>query len=277
MMQKAITKEERGFMEKDIYQEVQYRQLRQAGYGKRRKMSRRRRRRQIIRRFFFLVSVSVLVAATVFLLRALSGYKETAGDAAAGKEGGNSLTGQLAGQDKEQPATQSQKSQRKKTTHPEWTEDYLSISEWARPGEALPEVNNIFVHYTANPGTTAAQNRSYFEKLKDTHETAASAHFIIGMEGEIINCIPVEEMAYAVIGRNFDSISIECCHPDKIGKFTEKTYDSLVELLGWLLEEFDLDTEDILRHYDEGGKKCPLYYVENQEAWEQLKNDVAAR
>ena len=67
--------------------------------------------------------------------------------------------------------------------HPDWTEDFLTVNEYSRPGDPLTEVNNIFVHYTANPGTSAAQNRSYFEQLKDNHERSASAHFIIGYNG----------------------------------------------------------------------------------------------
>lgn len=158
--------------------------------------------------------------------------------------------------------------------HPEWTADYLTVSGYARPGDELKEVKSTFVHYTANPGTSAEQNRSYFENLRITKERAASAHFIIGYEGEIINCIPTSEKAYAVIGRNDDSISIECCYKDESGIFTEETYESLVELLAWLLDAYDLKSEDILRHYDAGGKMCPLYYVEHEDAWEQLKKDV---
>ena len=37
--------------------------------------------------------------------------------------------------------------------HPDWTEDFLTVNEYSRPGDPLTEVNNIFVHYTANPGT----------------------------------------------------------------------------------------------------------------------------
>lgn len=159
-------------------------------------------------------------------------------------------------------------------THPEWTEDFLTISEYSRPGEPLPEVKNIFVHYTANPNTSAAQNRSYFEQLKDTHERGASAHFIIGYDGEILQCVPLDEVAYAVQTRNEDSISIECCFKNKDGSFTQETYDSLIKLLAWLTEAYGLDSEDILRHYDCGGKKCPIYYTENEDAWERLKADV---
>ena len=60
---------------------------------------------------------------------------------------------------------------------------------------------------------------------------------MIGYEGEIVQCIPLNEMAYAVIGENDHSISIECCYLDQDGKFTDATYQSLLKLLGWLMEE----------------------------------------
>jgi len=158
--------------------------------------------------------------------------------------------------------------------HPDWTESFLTPNEYSRPGDALESVTNIFVHYTANPGTSAAQNRSYFEQQKDTHEASVSAHFIIGYEGEIIQCVPLDEIAYAVMTRNYDSISIECCYLAKDGSFTQETYDSLVSLLAWLTDAYDLEADDILRHYDCGGKKCPLYYTDHPGEWEQLKKDV---
>lgn len=158
--------------------------------------------------------------------------------------------------------------------HPDWTEDFLTVNEYSRPGDPLTEVNNIFVHYTANPGTSAAQNRSYFEQLKDNHERSASAHFIIGYNGEILQCVPLDEIAYAVQTRNEDSISIECCYKADNGQFTRETYDSLIRLLRWLIDAYDLQPDDILRHYDCGGKKCPIYYTEHEDAWERLKEDV---
>ncbi len=160
------------------------------------------------------------------------------------------------------------------TEHPVWTEDFLTVNEYSRPGTPITEVKDIFVHYTANPNTDAVNNRSYFEQLKDTHERSASAHFIIGYGGDILQCIPLDEMAYAVKTRNEDSLSIECCYHNEDGSFTQETYDSLVELLAWLVNEYDLTTDNILRHYDCGGKKCPLYYTEHEDAWEQLKMDV---
>lgn len=159
--------------------------------------------------------------------------------------------------------------------HPDWTENFLTPNEYSRPGDPLEKIENIFVHYTANQGTSAAQNRSYFEQQKDVHDRSVSAHFIIGYEGEIIQCIPLDEIAYAVQTRNMDSISIECCFLNADGSFTQETYDSLIGLLAWLAQAYGLEADDILRHYDCGGKKCPLYYTDNPGEWEQLKKDVA--
>lgn len=162
-----------------------------------------------------------------------------------------------------------------RSQRPVMTEDFLTENPYSRPGEKLENVNNIFVHYTANKGTSAAQNRSYFENLGITGETSASAHFIIGYEGEIIQCIPLDEIAYAVAGRNYDSISIECCYQDADGEFTYATYQSLIRLCAWLLGEYQLSPEDMRRHFDEGGKKCPLYFVEQEGAWEQFLKDLS--
>ena len=153
----------------------------------------------------------------------------------------------------------------------------LTPNEYSRPELPLVEVKGIVVHYVANPCSTALENRDYFESLKyqgGNNATSVSSHFVIGLEGEVIQCVPLNEVAYASNKRNSDTISIECCHPDEDGQFTQETYDSLLELLRWLLDVYDLDSEDVLRHYDSNGKMCPLYYVEHEDAWEQLKSEI---
>ena len=157
---------------------------------------------------------------------------------------------------------------------PEFDVDLLTVNEYSRPGFAMNKINGIVIHYTANPGTTAKQNRDYFEGLKDSHQTKASSHFVIGIEGEIIQCIPSREISYASNERNSDTLSIECCHPDETGKFTDKTYNSLVAMCAWLCGEFDIKIDNIIRHYDVTGKNCPKYYVENEREWEKFKQDV---
>lgn len=152
--------------------------------------------------------------------------------------------------------------------------DLLSINEYSRPGTLREETNGIVIHYVANPGSTAKQNRDYFEGLKETKERKASSHFIVGLEGEVVQCIPSNEIAYASNDRNYDTISIEVCHPDESGKFNEKSYESLVKLTAWMANKYHVRNKNIIRHYDVTGKLCPKYYVEHEEAWKQLKEDI---
>lgn len=157
---------------------------------------------------------------------------------------------------------------------PVWSEEFLPINEYSRPGDAMEKVDAIVIHYTANPDTTAEQNRNYFAGLAESGENSVSSHFVIGMDGEIIQCIPCDEISYASNDRNYDTISIECCIPDETGEFTEATYDSLIKLSAWLMGEYRLKKKDILRHYDITGKLCPKYYVEHEDLWEQMKTDI---
>lgn len=155
------------------------------------------------------------------------------------------------------------------------TEDLLTQNPWSRPGTELESIKGVVIHYVGNPGTSAEANRNYFESLQDgTEGIYASAHFIVGLEGEVIQCIPLTEWAYASNSRNVDTVSIEVCHPDETGQFSPVTYDRVVELTAWLCDTFDLTTADVMRHYDVSGKDCPKYYVENEDAWQQLLKDV---
>lgn len=157
---------------------------------------------------------------------------------------------------------------------PEIDVQLLDVNPYSRPGTPTEKITGIVVHYTANPGSTAQNNRDYFNGLKDSHETEASSNFIVGLEGEIIQCVPTWEMAYASNSRNIDTVSIECCHPDATGKFTNETYASLVQLTAWLCVKFDLTEDQVIRHYDVTGKNCPKYFVENEDAWNQFKDNV---
>lgn len=157
---------------------------------------------------------------------------------------------------------------------PELDVELLTVNPYSRPGTALEKVNGIVIHYTANPGATAIANRNYFENLKDTHTTKASSHFVVGLEGEIVQCIPTAEIAYASNDRNSDTISIECCYKNEDGSFEQATYDSVIKLTAWLCAKFGLTSEEVIRHYDVTGKLCPLYYVEHEDAWAQFKKDV---
>ncbi len=167
----------------------------------------------------------------------------------------------------------------RKVSMPDWVEaDFIEPNPYSRPGTEMKRADGIVVHYVANPGTSAKQNLNYFDSLKNQtgdKKISASSHFMIGLEGEILQGIPIYEVAYATSKeKNVDTVSIECCHPDETGKFNEATYDSLVKLTAWLCRNLGLTEKDVIRHYDATGKDCPRYFVAHEDAWKKFLSDV---
>jgi N-acetylmuramoyl-L-alanine amidase len=170
----------------------------------------------------------------------------------------------------------------------------LTVNPFSRPGKKLAAVKGVVVHWVANPGTSALQTRGYFEGLKtqslnNPKAVFASAHFIVGIKGEIVQCLPGDEMAYHVGAKTYTpeaisrfghcpnncTIGIELCHPARGGKFTPDTWASAAELAARLTRFFDLDPlKDIWRHFDVTRKECPKYFVDHPEAFERFRLDA---
>jgi N-acetylmuramoyl-L-alanine amidase len=227
----------------------------------------RRRRNRII-----LLLTTAVLTLTILVCIGLITYRIIRGNPISSQGLLHDLTDDLFGNNREGIAT----IDKKLYNGVEIQGKFLTPNEHSRPQTPLKDINSIVVHYTANPGTTAVNNRNYFEGLSVKHTTYASSHYIIGLEGEVIQCIPLNEISFASNNRNKDSVSIECCHPDETGKFNKETYNSLVALTAALCIEFNLGEKDIIRHYDITEKLCPLYYVENEEEWYRFRREVMA-
>ena len=162
--------------------------------------------------------------------------------------------------------------------------NYLTVNQYSRPKIAIKAVKGVVIHWVANPNSSAQANRNYFEGLKVGKKnnnggmTYASAHYIVGLDGEIIACIPENEMAYHASSANGTHLGIEVCHKDWEGQFTTPTYEALIELVADICKRYKLNPlTDIIRHYDVTGKNCPKYYVSHNEEWIRLKNDINKR
>lgn len=157
----------------------------------------------------------------------------------------------------------------------------LTINQYSRPGTAIGTIKKITIHWVGNAGSKAINNRNYFESLKEGKKNAygnyiyASSHYIVGLEGEIIQCVPENEVAYHGNSHNSFAIGIECCHPDWGGKFAEDTCKSLIELCADICRRYKLKPAEALeRHYDITGKDCPHYYISHTDAWNKFIKDV---
>lgn len=161
------------------------------------------------------------------------------------------------------------------------TDKLLDINPYSRPankyldpGVKREKITTIVIHYVANPGTSAINNRNYFNNIPKNEKIYAGAHYIVGLSGEIIRCIPDNEIAYHAGNKevNACSIGIEVCHPDKTGKFNYQTYLSLLKLVSWLCDKYDITYDNVIRHYDVTGKACPIYYINYPSEWKKFKD-----
>ena len=172
----------------------------------------------------------------------------------------------------------------------------LTPNKWSRPQLRIKEVLAIVMHWTANPKANAEQNRNYFESRKNGKDGYGSAHYVIGQDGTVIQCIPTNEVAYhcgssqkdptsnkyytdyarekfkhyaenwQTNSPNFCTIGIELCPTDYEGHYTDATIDSAIVLCGQLCKQFNLQAEDITTHHAiVGWKDCPRLWVKHPE------------
>jgi len=141
----------------------------------------------------------------------------------------------------------------------------------------LLKPEGVVIHWVGNAGSTAINNRNYFERGSDGRKV--SYHYIVGLDGEIIQCVPENERAaHAGATANIKYIGIGVCHPKMDGIFADVTYESLVWLVADICERYGLNVNGkVLRHYDITKKICPLRFVRFPSEWEKFKEDVSLR
>ena len=153
---------------------------------------------------------------------------------------------------------------------PAMIKKWHDISKWHRPGTKRKKTTKIVYHYTGQAEVSALNTWKYF----NNHNVYASAHFIVGLEGEIYYAVPVDEVAYTSNSANSYSIGIECATTGSDDHYTDKQYKAMVQLGAYLCDLYGLDPKtDIIRHYDVTEKVCPRYFVKNSSKWTQFKND----
>ena len=185
------------------------------------------------------------------------------------------------------------------------TENLLTINDYSRPGRKMRIILGVVLHWTANPGVSAESNRDFFESRKTGTLGAGSAHYIIGLNGETIRCIPEDEMAYhcgssqadpvskliytdlarelfgefaknpKALSPNQVTIGIELCPIDSRGNFNPSTIDSAVDLVSDIAKRYSLSRERIVTHNQVvGWKDCPRLWVNHPEYFEAFKDKV---
>ena len=183
---------------------------------------------------------------------------------------------------------------------------FLTPNEYSRPGIKLSELLGVVMHWTANPSANARQNRDFFESRKTGMGGYGSAHYIIGQDGGIVQCVPESEVAYhcgssktdpasgkiytdyarAKFGiyagasktktPNFCTVGVELCPTDLEGNFSQATISAAVELCADICKRGGLTAADITTHHNVvGWKDCPRLWTAKPELLEAFKASVA--
>ena len=158
-------------------------------------------------------------------------------------------------------------------------------NRWSRSGQ---DVEYIVLHYVGAVSTAKA-NAVY---LNRDANLGWSAHFFTD-ETSIWQSVPLGESAghcgvdYSGGTAPFwgkcrckNSIGIEmCCKKDAAGNWyiEPETVRNTVRLVRWLMAEYGVDPDHIVRHYDVCRKICPEPWVRDRAQWqaflEQLKEE----
>lgn len=186
-------------------------------------------------------------------------------------------------------------------------DNFLTINKYSRAGTPLRIVKAVVMHWTGNPAVDAVANRNFFEYRKNGENGYGSAHYIIGLKGDVIRCIPESEVAYHCgssqkdpksgkiytdlarkhfgeyaanpnLSPNLCTIGIEMCPLTDKGDFSTLTLESAAELTVDILFRHTLTADDILTHNEVvGWKDCPRLWVKRPMCFTIFKDEVRRR
>lgn len=146
------------------------------------------------------------------------------------------------------------------------------------------KIKYIVIHYVGATGS-ALDNVKYYGSAN----VGASAHYYVGHaseNGAVYQSVAPENCAwhcgsetgrYYHPCRNDSAIGIEmCCHKADNGTwyFDDITVEKTIELTKWLMREYNISIDNVIRHYDVTHKTCPAPFVDNPAKWEEFKNAI---
>ena len=155
-------------------------------------------------------------------------------------------------------------------------------NRWSRNGQS---VEYIVLHYVGAVSSAKA-NAVY---LNRDGNLGWSAHFFTD-EHSIWQSVPLDESAghcgvdysngrapFWGKCRNKNSIGIEmCCKKDANGNWyiEPETVEHTVRLVRWLMAEFGVALDHVVRHYDVCQKTCPEPWVRDEAQWQAFRDKL---
>lgn len=183
------------------------------------------------------------------------------------------------------------------------TEYLLFPGQGARTGYKLSALKGLVVHWIGAAQPKASVIRNNFAR------STTGAHYIIDhTTGEIIQCVPDDEVCYhvgasagfsytqtkkdicGINNPNWYFVGIECCisATDKIyddyaaagkymdlGKPSDVQYQALAEFCADFLKRHGLTVDNLYLHNDITNKVCHVWFVKDRTRWDKFKAYVS--
>ena len=130
-----------------------------------------------------------------------------------------------------------------------------------RPG-IQRQIKYIVIHNTANAASSAQNERDY---LVNANNTTSTSFNIVVDEHEIVEAIPVNEVAFhaGTWEGNQKGIGIEICES---GDY-KKAEANAAKLTAFLMKKYHLTIDDVKTHHDFSGKECPRKILDHWDSF----------
>lgn len=159
----------------------------------------------------------------------------------------------------------------------------------------------IVVHYPVMTGATAERVKAFFENTKERKST----HYAVS-DTQTVSIVPCEFAAWHCStyrmkvycgANNHNSIGIDLVENkvnrksksvvDKDWFFSDSTLERGAILIAYLMHQYNIDIDHVVRHYDVTHKRCPRPFVGNdiniywgvsgEQKWQEFKQMVQAK
>jgi len=158
------------------------------------------------------------------------------------------------------------------------TKIIVSPNQNDRPADA--KISAIVLHHTATSGTADAVGR-FFQNPK----AKVSSHYIVDRTGYLIEPVSEEARSWHAGRSSFQgqgnvndfSIGIEICNVgDSLEPYPDAQYDSIIKLVAYLMDKYNIPVSGITRHRDIGLPAGRKIDTSNNFSMERVFEGVAA-
>lgn len=165
-------------------------------------------------------------------------------------------------------------------------------SRYKQSNRKVNDIKYIVMHFTAVDGDSDEAEARNFSRPG----SKSSAHFFVD-DNSITQTVDIKDIAWHCGGsvyndvaktggaklhnicKNSNSIGIEMCDTNRNGNYdiTDKTRNNAIKLVSALMDDYNIDINHIVRHFDVTGKYCPRYYCPpygSNDEWNKFKQDI---